>query len=565
MATEYSHLLKFVWKEVDKYLERKDDQRASFIRDHTAKAILNDATLGECYRCFGVREGNALTEDDFIARVHKRELHKFLVIPLFGRLPQEALEAISWSLVASKTWPVNSTRGQRLDKLPADFPQLEEIFGHGSPSAGMFLSQQAMFCAAVIRKGEEVVIEDMNCQRLPYTNETFLGKGSVGDVWETVVAKNHFYDVAEDQFNSKPKVIARKDYITSPGFHPEEERKILQQIMKSSGHENIVTSLGSMRIKTKQVDGEPADDTFSLFMPKADCDLRQYMMEIYQQAPNTHAHKERILGCAAGLARGLKFLHHEMRTPAPDRQKLICYHMDLKPANVLVFFPDEDRMIWKLSDFGMSSIKISKRHDQDHDSEEKGFGSWFKLRSGPHAIDPSVSETLGPRGQGTYLAPESITQSAEMGRASDVWSLGCVISELFAYLEGGKAEVTNYSDQRRLQSGGNGDRYFLHSQGLLSPREHPIVKIWHERLIEKAKSRSTEEGQNVSKMLKALEQRVLTVEKSARCVAGDVEKMLEDSCEGYKNLMEPAPLSPTPEPKMNTWKKLTRSVSFPSW
>lgn len=558
MATEYSHLLSFVWKEVDKYLERKDDQRASFVRDHTAKAILNDATLRECYRVFGALEGDELTEDEFISRVHKRGLHKFLLIPLFGRLPQEALEAIARSLVAKKPWPAKSTEGQRLDQLPAKFSQLGEIFGHGSPSAGMFLSQQAIFCAAVIRKGEEVVIEDVNCQRLPYMKETFLGKGSVGDVWETVIAKNHFYDVAEDQYNSKPKVIARKDYITTPGFHPEEERKILQQIMRSSGHENIVTTLGSMRIKSKQVDVEPVNDTFSLFMPKADCDLRQYMLERYQQAPDTHTQKERILACAAGLARGLKFLHYEMRTPAPERQQLICYHMDLKPANVLVFFPDEDRMIWKLSDFGMSSIKISKRHDTDHDSEEKGFGSWFKLRSGSQVIDPSVSETLGPRGQGTYLAPESVTHNAEMGRTSDVWSLGCVISELFAYLEGGQAEVTRYSDQRRLQPGGIGDRYFLHSQGLAGPQEHPIVKMWHEKLIGEAKNRSMDEGQVVSKMLKGLEERVLRVEKGARCTAGDVEKMLDDSCEGYKNLMQPSVPSPAPEQNLNHRSRIAR-------
>lgn len=558
MATEYSHLLSFVWKEVDKYLERKDDQRASFVRDHTAKAILNDATLGQCYHVFGALQEVELREEEFIDRVHKRKLHKFLLIPLFARLPQEALEAIARSLVATKTWPAKSTGGQRLDELPAGFSQLEEIFGHGSPSAGMFLSGQAIFCAAVIRKGEEVVIEDVNFQRLPYMKETFLGKGSVGDVWETVIAKNHFYDVAEDQYNSKPKVIARKDYITTPGFHPEEERKILQQIMRSSGHENIVTTLGSMRIKSKQVDGEPANDTFSLFMPKADCDLRQYMLERYQQAPDTYAQKERLLACAAGLARGLHFLHYEMKTPAPERKKLICYHMDLKPANVLVFFPDEDRMIWKLSDFGMSSIKMSTRHNQDHDSEEKGFGSWFKLRSSPHTVDPSVSETLGPRGQGTYLAPESIAHNAEMGRASDVWSLGCVISEIFAYLEGGKAEVTSYSEQRRLQSGGNGDRYFQHSQGLLSPKEHPVVRLWHEKLIEKARSRSEDEGQTVSKVLKGLEERVLKVEKSARCTADEVEKMLEYSCEGYKKLMQSPVLLPDPEHNPNSLSKLTR-------
>ncbi|KAJ4415837.1 hypothetical protein N0V82_007097 [Gnomoniopsis sp. IMI 355080] len=549
MATEYEQLLKFVWEQVEKRLERKDDQTASFVRDHGAKVILNDVKLEECYRIFGALGGDGFTKDLFISRVRERKLHKFLIIPLYRRLPQDALEAITLKLVAPTTWPVNGAEERRLDKLPAELSQLEEIFGHGSPSAGMFYKQQATFCAAVIRKGEEVIIEDSNCERLPYIHQTLLGKGSVGHVWETKIAKNHYYDVSEDQYNSNgPKVIARKDYIINAGFHPEEEREILQQIMKSSGHENIVTSLGSMRIKSRQVDGSTFNDTFSLFMPKADCDLRQFMLERYQQAPDSFAKKERLLACAAGLARGLKFLHHEMTTPAPERKKLICYHMDLKPANILVFFPagDEDRMIWKLSDFGMSSIKIPKRHDQEHlqDSEEKGFSSWFKLRHGSQVVDPSVSETVGPRGQGTYLAPESVTQNAVMGRASDVWSLGCIVSELFAYLHGGKDAVTRYSEERRCQPGGLGDRYFLYAQGLTPPKDHPIVKAWHDNLIERAKLRHVDEVHVVSTVLKGLQEQVLRIDKVARCGAGDVEKMLDDSCEGYRSLMKPPPRVP---------------------
>lgn len=559
MATGYPQLLDFVWKEVQKRLERKDDQRASFVRDNTANNILNDAKLEECYRIFDILEAGGLAEDMFISRVHERRLHKFLIISLYRSLPKDAVETMIKILVITNTWPVHSASGQRLDKLPAELSQLEEIFGHGSRAAGMFHEQQATFCAAVIRKGEEVVIDDLNCERLPYIKEIFLGKGSVGDVWEIEVAKNHFYDVTENQYNSNPKVIARKDYIITDSFpHPDEEQKILQQIMKSSGHENIVTSLGSMRIGSRQIDGQTASHTFSLFMPRADCDLQQYMLDNFQQAPDTSAKKERILACASGLARGLKFLHHEMKTPAPGRQKLICYHMDLKPANILVFYPDEDRMIWKLSDFGMSSVRISKRHDQDQDSEERGFGSWFKPRSGPQFIDQSVSGVVAPRGQGTYLAPESVTQNAEMNRASDVWSLGCVISELFTYLEGGAIEVKRYSELRRDQPGGLGDRFFLHFRVFEPPKENPVIKEWHEKLIARANYRTLDEGQTISKMLKGLEERVLRIERADRCGAFDVEKMLDDACDGYKNLSKPQHRLPVPDQNTRHRSRLAR-------
>ena len=89
---------------------------------------------------------------------------------------------------------------------------------------------------------------------------------------------------------------------------------------------------------------------------------------------------------------------------------LICYHMDLKPSNILIFqetVRDELRYVWKISDFGMARIKI-RRRGQDREAESD-FNSWFVRRK--QVQDPSLSGTDSRR-EGTYLAPESIAPRA---------------------------------------------------------------------------------------------------------------------------------------------------------
>ncbi|KAL4975291.1 hypothetical protein BDW66DRAFT_137766, partial [Aspergillus desertorum] len=69
-----------------------------------------------------------------------------------------------------------------------------------------------------------------------------------------------------------------------------------------------------------------------------------------------------------------------MKTPKTEH---FCYHMDLKPSNILIFSePGADgkiRNIWRISDFDMSCMKI--RRSEGALGEERNVNRWFIRRS----------------------------------------------------------------------------------------------------------------------------------------------------------------------------------------
>ncbi|KXJ91907.1 kinase-like domain-containing protein [Microdochium bolleyi] len=259
-------------------------------------------------------------------------------------------------------------------------------------------------------------------------------------------------------------------------------------------------------------------------MPLAICDLRTYMMDLHKTHPSTLEAKARFIQSAVGLAEGLSFLHNDIKTELED---LVCYHMDLKPDNILIFF-EKGRYIWKLSDFGMARIKIRRRTGQ-HREEEKDFNSWFERRVRPQK-EPSTDGTINRRGEGTYLAPESMSANPIMNTSSDVWSLGCVLSVFFTYLDSGHEGIVAYQKTRMRHSQANGfDRFFLATSSFRANQVHPDVDRWHHGLIKAAKARSLQEGQAVEYVLKQLESSIFKVDPRDRRSARDVVAILRNT------------------------------------
>ena len=125
----------------------------------------------------------------------------------------------------------------------------------------------------------------------------------------------------------------------------------------------------------------------------------------------------------------------------------IGYHHDLRPGNVLV-----DSRAFYLSDFGLARLK----------PEDKG------------------SRTQWKSGLGDYVAPECMDEnmrSGEVGRALDIWSLGCMISEVAAYIEGGPNGVSDFQKQRIGNAYSDKpnmkDHYFFTDRDL-----RPKVTLW---------------------------------------------------------------------------------------
>ncbi|KGO75107.1 hypothetical protein PITC_069770 [Penicillium italicum] len=189
--------------------------------------------------------------------------------------------------------------------------------------------------------------------------------------------------------------------------------------------------------------------------------------------------------------------------------------MDLNPRIILIFQETQNgqtHYIWKLS-------------GQDGEAA-KGFNSF-------DGDEPIISR----RGEGTYLAPESISSTPGMTSKSDVWSLGCVISVVFAYLEGGSAGIEHYGLTRLEHRVSDGyDRFFVRGKVFTSTNVNPAVKSQHTHLIDKARQRNRQEGDAVEFMLRYLEKRVFEVTQSKRDNAMEVEKRLLGTFRKYETL-----------------------------
>ena len=151
------------------------------------------------------------------------------------------------------------------------------------------------------------------------------------------------------------------------------------------------------------------------------------------------------------VAGALKWLHSGITPEAFTEEKIFCAHLDLKPDNILIRDDTEKRCMvgkWVISDFNISVVE----------------------RRGPHQ-DGVVIETIRDyyrqatmdmrprRRKGTYQAPE--VEQAEkqptlrIGRRSDVWSFGCIFSEVLAFAFNRDKEVKRFNDNFRKRARGN--------------------------------------------------------------------------------------------------------------
>lgn len=522
----YNNLCSVIYRQLYEKLERRDEESLRFATRGTSKEVLHDDNLRSFFRSLdwptsSADEQSHIDEKDFIGRIKTKDLYDFLAILIFATCSIDAAKAFVTIFVVNDP----ETTGHSVT-LPVGRYKLVELFG--DVDADRFSGKQACFCAVVLRDREETKVESH--QRLPYLEVSPpLGVGSVGKVFKVKIAKGHFsYHDPDDssvKYNTESMLVARKDYDVTSLFSGRHEHDIMQKINSMRVRcDNIARNFGSFDISATK---------YSLFMPLATCDLQAYMTDVSRNKPAGIEAKAEIIRCAMGLACGLDFLHRGMKG---ETMNLVCYHMDLKPENILIFkerFEGKIRHIWKLSDFGMSRVRRSGQGEYS----DTDVSRWFFPRQNPQ--DPSPSLTLNRRAEGIYLAPESIRSGAHMGTASDVWSLGCVISVVFAYLEDGDIGISSYEEARGKHRNAEGQRarFFLRGRFFETAAGfHPEVKRWHKLLVDRAMQRSTKEGETVKSLTMHLERFVFEIEPTARCEAHDVERMLGNVYKGYKEL-----------------------------
>lgn len=294
-------------------------------------------------------------------------------------------------------------------------------------------------------------------------------------------------------------------------------------IQADKHHENILVTKASLQWA----------GTYSLFFDLAKYNLWEYFHDENMSMLPTQ--KAMVFGQCIGLAGALAFLHHDLFLNDCSSEQLQCYHLDLKPQNILLFEREEPHgrhgnYIWKISDFGISKIKHCKRRGSDELSSHHVSFLEMIFRPKKPIDDPNDSSGVdNSRYGGTYAAPEARFESDRVTRKSDVWSLGCLITLVLTFLESGTIGIEDFGNSR--VHGRDNDRFFESKLPLIGTEAvdelHPSVPKWLDGLVAKAHERSELEGKAVEKTKQYVLESMLLADQEKRHDAKQVEDKLK--------------------------------------
>ncbi|KAM7214252.1 Protein kinase-like domain containing protein [Rhypophila decipiens] len=177
------------------------------------------------------------------------------------------------------------------------------------------------------------------------------------------------------------------------------------------------------------------NDTYTIMLEYADRGNLLSMMES-EEAPSCVEELLRLWGGLAHLFKGLTRIHGlGDSAPAGARVSFILksIHLDIKPANILVFKGKTDDAFdftFKLADFGSSHLRKALSSGQDTKGVDRGGTQMYSAVECCRDFRYLGNETL------------HITSSV------DIWSLGCVFSEILVWTTMGKGGVRKYQKGR---------------------------------------------------------------------------------------------------------------------
>ena len=215
-----------------------------------------------------------------------------------------------------------------------------------------------------------------------------------------------------------------------------------------SDHKRIMVNLVTM------VDQSSPTSTYHIVYELAAYDLNGFLTDMpYDLRAKRHAtaKPERtgsiymwpgdLISESVNLADALDYLHNRLYS----KSHVSLSHNDIKPENILVIYPETTNEQdwypvgqWKLADFGLSVVKnkrLSDSHSKHLSADNASFSPSNPQQTHRTERPSSVSKAMPARYPGQYTAPEldqKTPQKAD-GRSADVWSFGCVLSEIITY------------------------------------------------------------------------------------------------------------------------------------
>ena len=247
-------------------------------------------------------------------------------------------------------------------------------------------------------------------------------------------------------------------------------------ILKLLKHPNIIELLGSYTYRDKH----------NFIFPLA---RGGTLADLFKSArhPALQSDDDIILALS-GLCSAVRATHNLFSEDGMLSQ-IGCHH-DLKPQNVLV---DDARFL--LADFGLSRFK-------DH---TEGSATSYKFVGG-YYVAPECED----------ISTSNETESTQViGRASDIWSLGCIMMETLVYMKSGARGVGVFEGERSYRVGQFTYHRFHHGPN----EEEPAVAACLTRLQNDA---STKSEQQLVQLIKS----ILQLDPNARPKAKDVERSM---------------------------------------
>lgn len=178
----------------------------------------------------------------------------------------------------------------------------------------------------------------------------------------------------------------------------------IMRSMGSFGHDHVMKVLTTFEHSGR----------YAMIFPLAEENLRQFWARSNSSLAMSHWCLKQMMG----LAQALSFIHNDLETK--DSRPVIGCHMDLKPENILILKDnDTSKMIWKISDFGVSIIR-------------------------PKASRLKLPPNLGV---GTYEPPECQLDQP-LSPSYDIWSLGCIFLECAIWMIKGSDAIVTFAEDR---------------------------------------------------------------------------------------------------------------------
>ncbi|TGJ81232.1 hypothetical protein E0Z10_g7550, partial [Xylaria hypoxylon] len=316
---------------------------------------------------------------------------------------------------------IANKKGEVLDSNPR-FKGLKEQEAKCISLCQEFMSVQDMFLSPTFPQGplHRILLDST---RLPFVLNPGQGEtagsgavdpsiGGFGKVNKETLPPQRYEDKACDKFpraqlTRQGMVIVRKE-LKSKGKEAYRDELRCLRLLATARHPSLLELYGSYTHQAKH--------NF-LFREAVQGDLHDLLEGEWRLPKFQHDDAFYLAFCS--LASALEHVHYYANDDL-GLEMIGCHH-DLKPRNVFV---DDGRFV--LGDFGLSTIN-DKRH-------------------------PTV---LAQDRDLYFAAPENIDYVKEIrgqvGPPGDIWSLGCILTEVYTFMRGGRDAVRDFRHSRVLE------------------------------------------------------------------------------------------------------------------